>query len=463
MPYEEANRLRGKRLPSPVIPLDTVCITIEVPNAQEYLAAFFGQLDILGDWHTWEHMTDGTTCEDCEIAAQLWRTALFEAKEMAKNSCGCGTGVPSITEILNTNTYTNTTNNEYITNNTTYEADSETLTTLAPNMTYAVGVEADIDRMLCFGYRMMLDTIIRQGKGIKQIEAGQEQDIVQQIGIAMGGLAAAGGIAIGVGGGAAAVVAIIGGPWALLGLAIGGVAVGIGSLFIQADTAIFDDAAALAEVLCTMNENSLGNEPTFDVFSGLLTPNGFAPDSNAEKLAALVQPFLDSLDFYLQFMISMSELYATPLLIALPECEVCPEPPEDCDAINTTTTLGWAPDASDYGVMTATGMAGTLYVPDGLYYFRWFLTANTLGAGITSVKLKFNQPKANVTLYRGGTASTQIMGSIGATASDELICDATTHHASVPYPFDNNVSWFLRVTGDTVPSTFRVNAMCLLP
>lgn len=73
------DRRVGKLLPSPVTPATTVCFTIQIPNAVQYRAAFLGQLNILGDWHTWDHPTDGTVCTDCEEAAQLWRTAIYEA------------------------------------------------------------------------------------------------------------------------------------------------------------------------------------------------------------------------------------------------------------------------------------------------------------------------------------------------------------------------------------------------
>lgn len=73
------DRRRGKQLPTPVTPPDTICFTITVPNAVQYRAALLGQLNILGEWHTWDHATDGTNCADCEEAAQLWRTAIAEA------------------------------------------------------------------------------------------------------------------------------------------------------------------------------------------------------------------------------------------------------------------------------------------------------------------------------------------------------------------------------------------------
>lgn len=77
----EANRFVGRTLPSPVTPIGTTCIIIEIPNAVEYLAAFFGQLEPLGNWWHWEHMTDGTDHPECEEAAQLWRTAIWQAQK----------------------------------------------------------------------------------------------------------------------------------------------------------------------------------------------------------------------------------------------------------------------------------------------------------------------------------------------------------------------------------------------
>lgn len=73
------DRRVGKLLPSPVVPTSTVCFKIVVPNAVQYRAALLGQLSVLGDWHTWDHPTDGTVCVDCETAAQLWRNALYNA------------------------------------------------------------------------------------------------------------------------------------------------------------------------------------------------------------------------------------------------------------------------------------------------------------------------------------------------------------------------------------------------
>jgi len=397
-------------------------------------------------WLTRWYNTDDITQKTVQfIAAEI---------EGILTMCNCGVPIPSNTDIINTNTYITSTSNDYVTNNVTYTTDGNTLDTLAPNMTYAIGDTPDIDRVLCFGYEMMIKTIIEQGKGVKQLESGQEQDLVRQIGIAMGALSAAGGLAMAAGGFAATVVAVIGGPWALLGLAIGGIATGIASLFIAADVSLFEDTIAIEEVLCTLRTNSFEHEPTFATFSGLLSPNTFVVDSNAEKLAAVVQPFLDSLDFYLQFMISMSQLYATPLLVALPECEFCPVPPLYCLDFGVSAH-GWQPYPGGYGVRDSGGLAGEFYVGDGLYYFIW-TTSGTVAGDWTEIILSFSGPIANFQFMVGGL----IAGSIGATASNTLTINASTADPLIVFPLNSAIGWQMRVTGDTVSSTFRVSEQC---
>lgn len=268
-------------------------------------------------WLTRWYNTDDITQKTVEFIA-----AEIEGLLM----CGCGIPVPSVTDRINSQVYNNTVSNTYITNETTYHTDGDTLNTLAPNMTYAGGDPADINRMLCLGLEMLLKTVISQAQGVQDMDENQQQDLVQQLGIAMGALAGAGSLAIAAGGSAALVVAAIGGPWTLLGLAIGGIAVGISSLFVSTDIAALTDEEAIEEVLCTLRENAMNKEPSFAIFQGLLTPNTFDPGSNAEALAAIVQPFLNNLTVYLQFMMVMSDLYATTLLAALPECAICIDP-----------------------------------------------------------------------------------------------------------------------------------------
>jgi len=54
-----------------------------------------------------------------------------------------------------------------------------------------------------------------------------------------------------------------------------------------------------------------------------LTPNGFAAGSNEAKIASIVQPYLEDLNTYLQFIQQMSALYDIAPAAALPACDTC--------------------------------------------------------------------------------------------------------------------------------------------
>lgn len=102
MPTED--RRVGKLLPSPVNPSDTVCFTIEMPNAVQYRAAFLGQINQLGVWGTWDHARGDTECADCEEAAQLWRNAIFNATW--SDECGGDMSCEDVADCIETNPIT---------------------------------------------------------------------------------------------------------------------------------------------------------------------------------------------------------------------------------------------------------------------------------------------------------------------------------------------------------------------
>lgn len=95
------DRRNGKLLPNPVVPENTVCYTIRIPNAVQYRAAFLGQINILGEWYTWDHATDGTDCVPCEKAAQIWRNALYEATW--SDECGGDMSCDDVADCIDNN------------------------------------------------------------------------------------------------------------------------------------------------------------------------------------------------------------------------------------------------------------------------------------------------------------------------------------------------------------------------
>lgn len=279
----------------------------------------------------------------------LWLRNMRCEVTMPSTAC-CG---PSISDRINAESYNNSQAAIYTANMAQFVTDGNSTAELAPNMTTAETPQYEIDKIMCFGLLMFLSSVRDQARGVHALSEEAAQDLIEQLGIAMAGLASAGGLAIGLGGAAGAVVAFVGGPWALLGLALAGIGTGLASEFVTIENEVLTDEDAFNEVLCTMRMNSIGNEPNIEIWQNLLNPNTFAPDSNAEKLAALVQPFLNDVQFFIQFVISMSDLEATNIIDSLPECEICP-PDIACDGGEGNNFLAsdamWTPyiDRAEY-------------------------------------------------------------------------------------------------------------------
>jgi len=336
------NRRVGKLLPIPVTPSDTICIQIEVPNAVEYIAAFFGQLDVLGAWYTWDHPSDGTECEDCEEAAQLWRTAIYDAQR-SKGMCCCGE--PTTTERNELNNYMTITANYYDETYNTWNDAGQTIASIAPNLDFSTGVPADIDKIICTNVSIILRTIIDSAIAYKKAATQEKKDLHRNLADVIAALAAAGGAAIAAGGILAAGMAFLGGPLTVFGLAMAAVGLFIANAIETTDLSVFQDTAATEEVRCTMVQNVVGEDLTRARFMGALSPNHFEAGSNAEKLAAVIQPYLDDLNVYLQFLVEANGLYDAVDIGALPECEVCPTE-ENCFAV------GFEPAQSPIGTLT---------------------------------------------------------------------------------------------------------------
>ncbi len=349
------NRRVGKLLPFPVTPPDTVCIKIEVPNAVEYIAAFFGQLDILGSWWTWDHPTDGTECVDCEEAAQLWRTAIYEAQRSKSMCCGCD---PSISDRFAANTYMTETNAAYEDTFETWDAAGQTVVSIAPNLDFATGDPTSIDKVMCSSVSILLSTIMQSAIAYKRATAQEKKDIQKNLADVFAALAAAGGAAIAAGGILAAGMAFLGGPLTVFGLAMAAVGLFVANVVETVDLSVLQDTEAIELIRCTLAQNIMGETLTRSRFQGALSPNHFPVGGNAEKLAAIVQPYLDDLTVYLQFLVTGNGLYDAVDLGELPECDVCP-PIETCyeftednqgwiavDNATYTDTVGWAATAS---------------------------------------------------------------------------------------------------------------------
>lgn len=371
------NRRRGKLLPSPVTPTDTICIRIEVPNAVEYIAAFFGQLDILGSWYTWDHPTDLTECVDCEEAAQLWRTAIYDAQRN-KGMCCCEGETPS--ERFTLNEYMTDTNTFYDDTYNTWNTAGQTVISIAPNMDRATGDPANIDKVICSNISILLKTIIDNAIAYKKASTQDKKDMHKNLANVLAALAAAGGAAIAAGGILAAGMAFLGGPLTLFGLAMAAIGLYIANILDTTDLSVFQDADAVELVRCTLAGNLPGAQLTRSRFMGGLSPNHFPAGGNAEKLAAIVQPYLDDINVYLQFLITANGLYDAVDMGSLPDCEDCP-PVETCYDF-TIDDQAWVA-TSNATYTAATGWAATT---SG----QWLIQNGNHTQGANAVKIKFN-------------------------------------------------------------------------
>lgn len=79
---------KGYQLPAVVDPVGKICVCVPVPNDQNHIRAFLGQLDMLAKWYTWAK-DEAHTGKD---AAEIWRDVVAQVREAIDMDCGCGGG-----------------------------------------------------------------------------------------------------------------------------------------------------------------------------------------------------------------------------------------------------------------------------------------------------------------------------------------------------------------------------------
>lgn len=267
-------------------------------------------------WLTRWYNTDDITQKTVEFIA-----AEIEGLLM----CGCGITEPSFTDYVNSNSYSTTTNNAYNTTYNTWNDAGQTVASIAPNLDYATGSPPDIDKLMCMAYYLLLKTLVATALNLANTTTADKQNTTKQLTAVFAGIATAGGAAALAGYAGTAIVGFFAGPAVVFGFALAAVGTAIATLLTHTDTSVFEDEDAFNTVYCTMVTNSVGITPTRDVFEGALEPNAFIAGSNAEKLAAIIQPYLSDLNTYLQFIQLNSQMYDVVELDLLPECGCAPE------------------------------------------------------------------------------------------------------------------------------------------
>lgn len=86
----KAQNQRGYLLPDPVTGYTTVCVQLQIPNAEAYRQAFVGHLYELSKWWTWEKSGQPGDTRATQAAA-YWRSLLLDHLFIAQDeSCGEG-------------------------------------------------------------------------------------------------------------------------------------------------------------------------------------------------------------------------------------------------------------------------------------------------------------------------------------------------------------------------------------
>ncbi len=318
--------------------------------------------------------------------------------------CGCGVPEPSITDRYNTTTYATTTYASYQETYNTWNDAGQTVGSIAPNLDYDTGSPPDIDKVLCLNISLLLRTIVDTATKTKQQSDQESRDLVTQLRNVFAALAVAGGAALASGGLLAAAAAFFMGPELVFGLAIVSVGLALIGLLAETDLTVFQDPIAYGLVQCTLVQNLVGEQLTRARFMSGLTPNDFIAGSNAEKLAAIVNPYLQDLNVYLQFLSTGNGVYDAANIGDLPDCEVCPS------------------DCHDFGLNTATwnsgdGAATGITLTNGVDYHVDIAGTYTYGAGPSSVNAD-----GHTSDFTPGTIDTSVndlraLGKIGISGS----------------------------------------------
>ena len=83
---------KGYMIPDNPDPLGDVCITVNIPNDELYLAAFWGAYEYFTTWKAWQRDTNKTG----KICAARWKSAFqiartnYEKEDNCMCGCGCG-------------------------------------------------------------------------------------------------------------------------------------------------------------------------------------------------------------------------------------------------------------------------------------------------------------------------------------------------------------------------------------
>lgn len=469
------DRRKGKQLPVPVIPPDTICYTIHIPNAVQYRAALLGQLNILGEWHTWDHPTDGTECADCEEAAQLWRNAIAGASfsddcEAIPMSCDdvadCIETSQAVQDAIADQIINNTTNTTNI-----YDTSNHG-TPLTPGQRgQPISTSLDCEEDSLFGsvseVVAQLDKNNRDFLEIIEVGTNTRERVSQVI---------------------AAIPVIETLPVNEIVDYVDKLQSEILENYeAQWTTAVFDTYRC--ELFCIALE-----KPdcilTFDDYFAYFEARVGASLDPSNFLQALIQYVIlgtwagtTVIDIMMVTQLGIMREASNWVGVSLRTLQTigalgANNPDGDweiipCGCGDDTDCLDfrdsqhdWVPAPGGYGDwVSGQGWKGTFFAGDNKYYLLLVLPVNSLSGSYTKIRLKFNQA---ITDVRMENLNGQVFGDYTGAAATEIVFDSTTATAYDPvngpfvFPTVNASNWYIKfLPTDTVPGSLRLQEICL--
>lgn len=316
-------KVKGARLPSVIDPQKTVCVSFEIPDAEEYRHAVVGHIVLLTKWFFWQH--DGS--DRATNAARLFSRLLMETLNVG--ACCCPDQTKLLQEILQVqqqNFTLNLLNQEvfYITQWNTYwrntDTDIYTVYNFAPVTTFisTTGEPSEIaDRRedaLCYAVTKLVRAIYYEAQREKE---GQQATT----NLVLGGLGILAGVGAIVSGGATVYL------WMGLAATFGALASETLSAIELADLA---NAEVEAEIACALKNAMKDLAPTAasikaaaNAIRGAQPPNS-AYDKMSNLIADLLAAYPDT-ELANTFLANLSDA-TNPAFTGLPACE-CDEPP----------------------------------------------------------------------------------------------------------------------------------------
>lgn len=337
-----AQKRRGYKLPSPVIPSATTCVKLTIPDADEYRNAIKTHLMELGNWWTWEKSYTPSDTRAKE-AGEIWRDKLY--RTLTIGTCDEGTDMPYLLRqsptnkyhlqqstdngatwtlaydysylkrtynTLELNTYNTTTQATYNSNYTTYAGN---ILNVAPNFSNQTNSK---NKLLYWMLRDLIGDICKSIVEVKEQGQAQDQTTAQIGGAILAGIATiTGAVATVVTGGALLAFASITGA-----LAFSSVVATSASLIDTLDVSLFKNQSTQDELACLAYKALKPlTPPTFSAFNTCLDASNRILSADAETLRTAVRPFFQNIDIFIALFKDMNSVYDVASMLPDVPCD----------------------------------------------------------------------------------------------------------------------------------------------